>query len=56
MITSTANRRVREIQNLLQKAARRRELGLFVVEGVRMFSEAPEKRIREVFYTEAFLL
>lgn len=55
MITSTANRKVREVQNLLRKAPYRKEQKRFVVEGVRMFSEAPEAEIRGVLYTESFL-
>lgn len=55
MISSTGNRRIREIQGLLKKASLRRESGLFVIEGVRMFAEAPEERVRNVFFTGEFL-
>ncbi len=54
MITSTANRRVREAAALAKKAGCRRETGLFVVEGPRMFAELPRERIRGVYVTETF--
>lgn len=49
MITSFGNRSVREVIQLIQKAKARNKQGLFVVEGVKMFSEAPEKRIERVY-------
>ena len=55
MITSTANSRVKHVAALGKKAKYRRETGLFVVEGPRMFSELPKERIREVYATEKFL-
>lgn len=55
MISSTANNKVKRLAALVQKAKMRREEQLFVVEGVRMFCEAPEKWIREVYVSEAFL-
>lgn len=55
MISSTANSRVKRLVALVQKAKMRREEQLFVVEGVRMFREAPEKWIKEVYVSEFFL-
>ena len=48
MITSTSNRKAAEVRNLGKKASLRREQSLFIVEGVRMFSETPEARVRSV--------
>ena len=55
MITSTSNRKAAEVRNLGKKASLRREQSLFIVEGIRMFSETPEARVRNVFVTERFL-
>ena len=55
MITSTSNKKAAEVRNLGKKASLRRELSLFTVEGIRMFAEIPERRVRSVFVTERFL-
>lgn len=55
MISSTANSKVKRLTALVQKAKMRREEQLFVVEGTRMFREAPEKWIKEVYVSESFL-
>ena len=39
MITSTGNNRVRSVSALAKKAKIRREQGLFIVEGAKMFAE-----------------
>ena len=43
MITSTGNQQVKNITTLMKKAKARREQGLFVVEGKKMFSETPRE-------------
>ena len=55
ILTSPNNKKIKEAALLLRKASRRKELGLFPVEGVKMFLEAPADRIREV-YAEVSLL
>lgn len=55
MISSTANSKVKRLVALVQKAKLRREEQLFVVEGIRMFREAPAEWIREVYVSETFL-
>lgn len=55
MISSTANSKVKRLVALVQKAKVRREEQLFVVEGIRMFREAPAEWIREVYVSESFL-
>lgn len=55
MITSTGNNRVRAVSALVKKAKARREQGLFIVEGARMFSELPKERLREAYVSESFL-
>lgn len=54
MITSSANKGVKEVIQLEQKARARREQGLFVAEGIKMFLEAPIDIIRKVYVTETF--
>ena len=41
MITSTSNGQIKKIQQLLKKSRTRKEEGLFVAEGIKMFREAP---------------
>ena len=53
MITSANNTQVKNIIQLNQKAKARREQGLFVAEGRKMFGEAPEDWISRVYVTES---
>lgn len=55
MISSTVNNKVKRLVALTQKAKARREEQCFVVEGTRMFCEAPADWIREVYVSESFL-
>lgn len=55
MISSTANSKVKRLTALLQKTKKRREEQVFIVEGVRMFCEAPAEWVREVYISESFL-
>lgn len=52
MITSFSNKAVREVVSLNQKAKARNKQGLFVVEGMKMFAEAPENRIVRVYIAQ----
>ena len=54
IITSTGNARIRNVINLKNKAKERREQDLFLVEGIRMFLEAPADRIVRVYLSESF--
>lgn len=54
MITSASNTRVKKVAALNQKAKERRQEGKYVVEGVKMFLEAPEKEIEEIYAMEGF--
>lgn len=49
MITSLSNKSVKEVVQLSQKAKERNKQDLFVVEGIKMFREAPADRIRKVY-------
>lgn len=55
MITSTSNEKIKHVAALQQKARLRREESLFVLEGGRLFWEAPVSLIREVYVSERFL-
>ncbi len=54
MITSVSNSRVKQVIGLCQKAKVRNENDLFLVEGLKLFLEAPKERVREVFVSESF--
>lgn len=54
MITSPSNKSVKEVIQLMQKAKVRKEKELFVVEGIKMFLEAPDDRIVKVYAAESF--
>lgn len=55
MITSTSNSQVKQVVALTKKAKARRESGLFLVEGEKMFSELPRERLDRVYVSESFL-
>lgn len=52
MITSFSNKSMKEIVQLNQKARARNKAGLFVVEGIKMFQEAPADRIVRVYMAQ----
>ena len=54
MITSSSNGRVKQLVQWQKKRKARDEDGVFLVEGIRMFVEAPEERVREVYVSESF--
>lgn len=54
MITSTANQQVKNLVQLKKKAKSRKEQQLFLVEGIRMFREAPEEWIHSIYTSESF--
>lgn len=55
MITSVANAKVKRLVNLGKKAKARYNEGVFIVEGIKMFLEAPAEWIKEVYVSERFL-
>lgn len=55
MITSTANAQVKNLIQLVKKAKVRNEQRLFVVEGTKMFAEAPKEWIDRVYVSESFV-
>ncbi len=53
MITSLHNKDVREVAALVGKKKERDRQGLFVVEGSKMFGEAPKERISRVYLAQS---
>ena len=49
MITSTSNGQIKKIQQLLKKSRTRKDEGIFVAEGIKMFREAPPDRIEKIY-------
>ncbi|MBQ8857514.1 MAG: RNA methyltransferase [Lachnospiraceae bacterium] len=52
MITSTANAQVKNLAQLIKKSKARTEQGVYVVEGVKMFQEAPGEEIVKAYISE----
>lgn len=52
MITSLTNQKVKQVVLWQRKARERREAGVFLAEGFKMFEEAPQKAVLEVYLTE----
>ena len=55
-ITSVNNEKIKGIVKLTKSASRRREEGVFIVEGLRLVSEVPIDRLVEIFVEESFLV
>ena len=55
MITSSSNSQLKNITQLNKKAKARREQGLFVVEGWKMYTETPADQLEKVYVAEHFL-
>ena len=53
MITSASNDKIKEIKKLIKSAGRRRETGLYIVEGIRMVREIPAEDIRMLYVAES---
>ena len=54
MITSISNPRVKKLRELMGKARLRKEEGVFIAEGLRMVSETPADRLKELYISESF--
>lgn len=54
MITSISNAQVKQVCAYVQKAKERRKDAIFVVEGRKMFEEAPADQIYKVYATQSF--
>lgn len=54
MITTAQNKQIKQIIKLKKNARERRKQGLFLVEGIRMFTEIPEEYLDKVYASEEF--
>ena len=52
MITSTANAQVKNLAQLIKKSKARTEQGVYIVEGIKMFQEAPREEIVKAYLSE----
>lgn len=55
VITSMGNTKVRRLVSLERKAKLRYSEGVFIVEGLKMFLEAPREWVQEIYVSEGFL-
>lgn len=55
MITSSSNQRIKQVIQWQSKSKERRKDKVFVVEGVKMYLEAPTELVREVYVSSGFL-
>lgn len=55
MITSTANQQMKNLTALMKKAKERGKQKAFVVEGIKMFEEAPKEQVLKVYVSSGFL-
>lgn len=53
MITSTSNPQVKNLQQLAKKARERNAQDVFLVEGMKMFQEAPREKIQKVYISKS---
>lgn len=54
MITSTSNQQIKNLIQLQKKGKARREQDVFVVEGLKMYQEAPAERLVRTYVSETF--
>lgn len=54
MITSNSNNKIKQLVNWQKKRKQRDADGVFLVEGLRMFVEAPETQVQAVYVSESF--
>lgn len=53
MITSASNDKIKEIKKLMKSASKRREMGVYIVEGIRMVREIPKDALQAVYVAES---
>lgn len=55
MITSNSNSHIKNVNQLITSSKARKQQNCFVVEGIKMFQEAPKSRLQEVYASESFV-
>ena len=54
MITSTSNQQMKNLTALMKKSRERKKQNAFVVEGIKMFLEAPKEWLISVYVSKVF--
>ncbi len=54
MISTSSNKHIKELALLMRKSGARREKGLYVAEGLKIFSELPSSAIERLYVSERF--
>ena len=54
MITSSSNGQIKNLIQLQKKGKTRKEQDVFIIEGIKMYEEAPRERIVKVYASESF--
>lgn len=54
MITSVSNKQIKNLLKLQKSSRARKDAGLFIIEGIRMFREVPVEQLDKIYVTEAF--
>ncbi len=54
MIESRNNEKLKIVRSLLERSSAREKLDAFVIEGIKLFREAPPERLREVYVSSSF--
>lgn len=55
IISSASNEQIKKVIQIKEKAKVRKSEDCFIVEGIRMFQEAPKEEVRKVYVSESFL-
>lgn len=55
MITSTSNTQVKNLAQLKKKAKVRKAQNIYMVEGIKMFLEAPEEQVEKIYVSDSFV-
>ena len=54
MITSTSNKKIKELAAMVKKNSVGKKKNAYIIEGIRMFCELKPEEILEVFVSESF--
>lgn len=54
MITSSGNKKIKELVALIKKSSARKKQNAYIIEGIRMFRELKKEEILDVFASESF--
>lgn len=55
MISSSSNARIKQVVQWQSKSKERRNAGVFLIEGIKLFEEVPEQDVQEIYVSEGAL-